>query len=131
MMGGYEPMRRAMMVAVALSCFVAAEATAAGLKRPSFFDGAKLGEACNVSTGFDAGLCFGYVFGVADLLETHQFVKGQRIWCWPDELTMDQAMDESVGAVQRYLRDHPETSDWSGSAVVWEALKEKFPCSGQ
>jgi hypothetical protein len=120
--------RCAMMVVATLSCLVVAGPAFAEIKRPAFFDGTKLDEACaDKGTAFDVGLCFGYVFGVADA-ESIQFVKGQRMWCWPDELTVDQAMDQSVNAVKLYLRDHPEARHLSAASLVAAALKEKFPC---
>ena len=120
-------MHRAMMVtAVALSCLGVVGPAAAG---SAFVDGTKLDEACDGKTAFDAGLCYGYVFGVADLAESTQFVKGQRMWCWPDKLLVDQAMDQSVKAVKLYLRDHPENRHVTGDSLVAAALKEKFPCN--
>jgi hypothetical protein len=123
-------MHRAMtVVAVALACLVVVEPAAAEIQRPAFFDRTKLDEACGDGTAFDAGLCYGYVFGVADSAETVQFVNGQRMWCWPNELTVDQAMDQSVSAVKLYLRDHRENRHLSGASLVAAALKEKFPCN--
>jgi hypothetical protein len=117
------------VVAVALSCLVVVGLAAAEAKRPTFFDGTKLVEACGDGTAFDAGLCYGYVFGAADSAESIQFVKGQRMWCWPNELTLDQAKDQSINAVKLYLRDHPETRRLSAASLVAAALKEKFPCN--
>lgn len=120
--------REMTVVAVALSCLVVVGPTSAEIKRPAFFDGTKLDEACGDGTAFDAGLCYGYVFGAADLAESIQFAKGERMWCWPNELTVDQAKDQSIKAVKLYLRDHPEMRRLSAASLVAAALKEKFPC---
>jgi hypothetical protein len=121
--------RAKIAVAVVLSCLVVIEPAAAREKRLAFVDGTKLDEACGDGTAFDASFCYGYVFGVADSAESTQSVKGQRMWCWPDELRVDEAMDQSVKAVQLYLRDHPENRHFAGNFLVAAALKEKFPCN--
>jgi hypothetical protein len=112
----------------ALFCLIAASA-AAGIKRSAFVDGSKLAEACGDGTAFDVGLCHGYVFGIVDSAENAGFAKGRRMWCWPDDLSFEQAMDQSVEAVKLYLRDHPGSRQFTGHSLVAAALQEKFPCN--
>ena len=116
------------VVAVALSCLVGVAPAAAAIKS-ALIDGNKLDEACGDGTAFDAGLCYGYVFGIVDSAESSQFAKGPRMWCWPDDLSLDQAKDQSVEAVKLYLHDHPENRQFTGDSLVAAALKEKFPCN--
>jgi hypothetical protein len=123
-------MQRAVtFVAIILSCLVAARPTAAEIKRPAFFDGNKLGRACSdQETPVDAGVCFGYIFGAMDFAESVAVANGQRNWCFPDDMSSSEVMNQSAAAVQLYLRDHPEDREWTGAALLSAALKEKFPC---
>jgi hypothetical protein len=111
-------MRRAMLVAVALSSLVVQEADAA-----AYIDGNKLLEECeNVQTEFWQGTCDGYVVGVQDALD------GLRLFCVP-EGSSGVVAKQLVDVVKLYLRDHPESQHYSASSQVTEALKEKFPCN--
>jgi Ssp1 endopeptidase immunity protein Rap1a len=123
-------MRTAILAMGALCC-LAMSSTVAGVLRPTFFDAPKLEKACsNQTSALDVGVCFGYVLGVADVGETVQLANSKRLWCWPDDISVTVAMERSVDAVKAYMRKYPEdTKDWSGSAIVWEALKEHFPCT--
>lgn len=116
------------VMVAALFCLVAAPAVP-GMKRSAFLDGSKLAEACGDGTAFDVGLCHGYVFGIVDSAENSGFAKGPRMWCWPDDLSSEQAMDRSVEAVKLYLHDHPGNRQFTGNSLVTAALKEKFPCN--
>lgn len=124
-------MRAMLAVGAALCCLAIGWPSAAGLMRPSFFDGAKLDKACSSQeVALDVGVCFGYVLGVADIGEGIQSLRGEeeRLWCWSDDISVTVAMERAVDAVKAYLRKYPEAQKWSGSAVVWEALKENLPC---
>jgi hypothetical protein len=128
--GVYGMIHRASLVlAVALSCLLGVAAAARGIKESAFVGGNKLDEACGDGTAFDAGFCYGYVFGIVDSAESSQFAKGPRVWCWPDDLSLDQAMDQSVEVVKLYLQHHPENRQFTGDSLVAAALKEKFPCN--
>ena len=123
---------RASMVAATVACsLVMGWPSAAGVLRPAFFDAQKLTKACsNQESPLDVGVCFRYVLGVADVGEGVQVANGKRLWCWPDDISVTVAMERSVDAVKAYMHKYPEdTKDWSGSAIVWEALKEHFPCT--
>ena len=116
-------------ILVAVVVILAVGPSDAGIKRPAFFNGTKLEMACQADAApLDAGVCFGYVLGVADLGEGLQTASDKRFWCWPDDMSVTVGMERAMDAVRAYLAKYPESREWSGSAVVWEALKEKFPC---
>jgi hypothetical protein len=93
-----------------------------------FMDGNKLQKTCrstdmdaastvNVLTGFDAGVCLGYISGVGD-----SFTPEART-CWPEPLKAGQA----ISIVRKYLQDHPEQLHIEGVTLVSTALQEAFP----
>ena len=106
-------MTRAILVAVALSCFGVGGAHA-------FDNGNELHESCQrPESPASRGLCSGYIVGVADTL------KNLGAFCWPRGSTRGQVTD----VVTLYLRDHPEKRHLPAYELVTAALKEKFPCS--
>lgn len=120
----------------ALCCLVIGWPSAANVLHPSFFHGAKLERACNSQeeNSFAVGFCVGYVFGVADTAEGWFKEGGQRFWCWPDGFIVGgvpnpMGVTLTTMAVREYFHKHPEAQKWPGSAVVWEALRENFPCN--
>jgi hypothetical protein len=107
-------MRRAILVAVALCCFVVGGADA------YFENGNSLyGHCQKPRISVFGALCGGYVSGVLDALEN------LGASCVPGEATREQVTD----VVTLYLRDHPEKRHLSASELVTAALKEKFPCN--
>ena len=113
-------MRRAILVAVALTALWSEEATA--------IDGNKLFEHCEFFTArlptlpLDAskgGYCIGYIQGVHDALQP------TRVICVPGGVTGGQLGD----VVKIYLRNHPEDRHRPAEELVAAALKEKFPCN--
>lgn len=107
-------MRRAILVAVALSCFVMGKATAAA------YDGNKLFEFCEKTDDVSFGFCFGYVSGVVDAT----FDEGH--YCWSAPGVKSQQLKD---VVTLWLRDHPEKRHLPADELVATALKEKFPCN--
>ena len=65
--------------------------------------------------------CIGYVAGVVDGDAAEQGTT----FCLSDGVNSDQLAD----VVKLWLRDHPETRHKSGSYLVFEALRAKFPCN--
>ena len=107
-------MIRAMLIAVALSCFVVGGADA------RYDTGNNLYGFCKKSElSLLRAMCLGYVTGVTDALENLS------AFCIPQGATREQVTD----AATLYLRDHPETRHLPASELVTAALKEKFPCN--
>jgi hypothetical protein len=110
-------MRRATLVAVALSCFVICSAEA------GYKDGNSLLSDCEGRSRGDPGgrsqwgMCLGYILGVHDAHD--------RAICIPDGVKSGQVLD----VVKRYLRNHPEERHHQASSLVLGALKETFPCN--
>jgi len=48
-----------------------------------------------------------------------------KYYCVPPNVENGQVID----VVKVYLRDHPETRQYSAPTLVMLALKEKFPCN--
>jgi hypothetical protein len=107
--------RRAMLVAVALSCL-------AGEGQAAFLDGNQLFTECRDGDNPQAearlsqwGICYGYIVGVSDALKDV---------CLPNAAKAGQVRD----VVALWLRDHPEKRHLPAIDLVTSALKEKFPC---
>ena len=125
-------MHRAVLVAVALSCFVGEWASA------YYFDGNELFRWCESwhrqmsfnqdrqtsfnQDWFDGGHCGGYIGGVVDAFDT------ARVFCVPQGET-DVKSGQLVEVVKLYLRDHPEMRHLPAADLVTAAIKEKFPCN--
>jgi hypothetical protein len=67
---------------------------------------------------FTDGLCYGYVYGVYDVIE------GARA-CAPDVVTGKQL----VNIVRKYLKENPENLHHNAASLVTFALAQAFPCS--
>ena len=108
-------MRRAILVAVALSFFVVGK-TVAGYR-----DGNELLSDCEgQARGAEDsqwGICLGYILGAYDALESTT--------CVPDVVKASQLRD----VVKIYLRNHPEERHHQASSLVVAALKQAFPCN--
>jgi hypothetical protein len=133
MTGAYGMMRCAMMVVFMALCCLAlvwpAAAVETTVEAPTFINGQTLERVCYGSNDKDAGICLGYILGVADMSETLVLAGklvggGKRSFCLTD-VTAGQA----VNVVKLWLNDHPESRGWSGDLAVWSAFKEKFPCN--
>jgi Ssp1 endopeptidase immunity protein Rap1a len=70
-------------------------------------------------------LCTSYVLGAGETFQVLQVAKQVRFYCIPDKVQNGQAID----VVKLYLRDHPETRQYSAPTLIMLALKEKFPCN--
>ena len=112
-------MRRAILVALTLFCFVVDEGAA------QFRNGNELFQDCEGGDdpqqkqtgdpGGQWGMCLGFILGVADALH----------FCIPTGVNSGQVKD----VVTLYLRDHPEQRHLPASDLVTAAIKEKFPCN--
>src|SRR5687768_1322082 len=79
-----------------------------GDAQADFYEGNKLYEHCNSSSG----VCFGYVAGIADVL-LHTRIRG---WdaCVPAEVTLVQAVD----IVRQYLDRNPMKHNMAAAGLV-------------
>lgn len=118
MWAAYKTTRHAMLIALALACFVVQGTDA--IARVVFFTGNQLNEQCNGKSVFLQGACSGFIMGVLDSLN-------ERVFCVDAGVTVEQAND----VVKLYLHDHPEKRHLAASDLVGVALKEKFPCNAQ
>jgi hypothetical protein len=116
--------RRAMLVALALSCLVVGgTAATAGDTAGGFLDGNKLLADCNdPPVSYGVGFCDGYILGVAGALN-----QKQGFYCFPGGSGGVKA-GQVEDLVKLYLRDHPENRHDVASSLIIAALKEKFPC---
>ena len=105
-------MRRAILIAVALFCFIQQ-----ALAADAIVNGNKLNELCESSQ--ESAVCLGYIIGAAD---AHV---NDGSFCAPNDTIGGQMED----IVKRYLRVHPERRHFSAASLVVSALKEKFPCN--
>ncbi len=107
-----------MLVAVALTCL------GTGKSEAAIFDGNKLLAACEKSTPF----CQGYIAAVHDTMQqpflTAGSVNSGKV-CVPAGAQLRQLVDIAV----LYLRARPEKRHLDASFLVFDALKEKFPCN--
>mgnify|MGYP005988653749 CR=1 FL=1 len=85
----------------------------------SWHSGNTLLEACERDdASFREGVCYGYVYGVVDVLSGEQF-------CAPSNVTASQF----VNIVIKYLKQNPENLHYNAAVLVAFALAQVFPCS--
>mgnify|MGYP003650305081 CR=1 FL=1 len=85
----------------------------------ALYAGNKLLEACEQDDEtFGDGVCFGYVFGVFDVMQ------GVTV-CEPEGVTGKQI----VSIVRKYLKENPENLHYEAAILVTHALDHYFPCS--
>ena len=123
---------RAILVAVVLSGLVVGDQV-----RADFYDGKMLLQDCQggddqKETQELAGLsqwgtCVGYIAAVVDTISnaflTAGSVNAQQL-CVSEHVQLSQLKD----VVRRWLSDHPEKQHLAASFLVFQALKEKYPC---
>lgn len=102
-----------MLLAAGVSSFVATTAVAEDV---DWITGKQLFEDCQRGDKF----CLGYVMGATASRAEH----GSSI-CLPAGVTGDHVAD----IVKAWLADHPKEHDLAASHLVFQALKEKFPCN--
>jgi hypothetical protein len=126
-------MRQSVLLAMALSCLVAG-----GKATADFYDGKMLLQDCqgggvpqeaqDLAGLSQWGTCVGYIAAVLDTMSNASLTAGsinpQKL-CVPENVQLSQLRD----TVQLWLRNHPEKRDLAASFLVFQALKEKFPCN--
>lgn len=102
-------MKKRIFILLLLSC---------GLANAQFMSGNQLKDHCNKADNLvSAGLCMGYVEGVAD---ANSF-----LFCTPPGVTVGQIRD----VVKKYLNDNPAQLHKPGDDLATEALRSAFPCA--
>ena len=126
-------MRQYVLLAIALSCLVLG-----GEGRADFYDGKMLLQDCqggddqqetqNFAGLSQWGTCVGYIAAVVDSMSnaflTSGSVNAQQL-CVSEHVQLSQLKD----IVRRWLSDHPEERHLAASLLVFQVLKEKFPCN--
>lgn len=114
--------RYAIAVAAILSCLLVREAKA------DFTSGNQLWDACAADEQKEpvkAIFCTTYILGAGETFQVLQVANQVRFYCVPPKVENGQVID----VVKLYLRDHPESRQYSSPTLIMLALKEKFPCN--
>jgi hypothetical protein len=96
-----------------------------GGAKADFTSGNDLWDWCQANDPMKDALRTSYVLGAGETFQVLQVAKQVRFYCIPDKVQNGQAID----VVKLYLRDHPETRQYSAPTLIMLALKEKFPCN--
>ena len=113
--------RYAIAVGAILSCVLVREAKA------DFTSGNELWDACSADAQKEpekAIFCTSYILGAGETFQVLQ-VANQVSYCVPPKVENGQVID----VVKLYLKDHPESRQYSSPTLIMLALKEKFPCN--
>src|SRR6476620_2095156 len=114
--------RYAIAVAAILSCLSVREA------KSDFTSGDQLWDACAADEQKEpvkAIFCTTYILGAGETFQVLQVANQVRFYCVPPKVENGQVID----VVKLYLRDHPESRQYSSPTLIMLALKEKFPCN--
>ena len=124
---------RALLIAVILSGLVVG-----GKATADFYDGKMLLQDCqggddqqetqNFAGLSQWGTCVGYIAAVVDTMSNASLTAGSvnaQQLCVSEHVQLSQLKD----IVRRWLSDHPEKRHLAASFLVFQALKEKFPCN--
>lgn len=75
---------------------------------------------------FPAGLCGGYIMGIADGLMYAQIADPKRTAiCMPEK---GYTVGQGVRVLNKYLNDHPEKLNQDVSLLALNAFRAAFPC---
>jgi hypothetical protein len=90
----------------------------------AFKTGSSLKSNCDDTIiDFSAGLCTGFIVGVADVMGDGNEINGFRA-CVPDNVIVNQV----VNVARQYLARNPAQRHFSAASLVASALQEAFPC---
>jgi hypothetical protein len=92
-------------------------------------DGNRLREACESRPGtFSEGICFGYIFGTADMLFDVTREGGSHLGfraCFSSGVTAGQLWE--IG--ETFFEENPQLLHRGASTLIAQALAEAFPCT--
>jgi hypothetical protein len=106
-------------------------AVAGPVRAGSFVNGNELLGRCTSESGFDSGLCRGYLQGIVDAsvaLATWEFKQddgGRRPGtCLPNDVTVGQVVDVWL----KYAKEHPEKRHLAAASLTLNAFEDAWPC---
>jgi len=114
-----------------LSLAILAGTSAPPLVSPAgayFLDGDELTNHCSITTAderFDPAICVTYIMGAYDAYMFQRLARNQPR-CTPRTLTAGQLRE----VVLAYLLAHPDNRQMDASALVWNAIIDKWPDCG-
>jgi hypothetical protein len=94
-----------------------------------FYTGSELYGGCanfdpNTADTWKNGVCYGYVMGVIDNLDSVQRAEHICVFAPP----MGMRAPVTVGIVQKYLKEHPDQLQLSADSLIGVAMAHAFPC---
>jgi hypothetical protein len=117
-------MRKRAAIAIAALAMAAMQNAHAG-----WVDGNRLREACEARPGtFSEGICYGYIFGTADILFDVSSEGGSYLGfraCFSREVTAGQLWE----IAETFFEENPHLLNQGASALVARAFAEAFPCA--
>ena len=119
-----QALRYAIAVTSIMACLLVGEARADFTSGNRLWDACQANDKANVNDAVKAIFCTSYILGAGETFQALQVAKQIRYYCVPDKVENGQVID----VVKLYLRDHPETRQFSAPTLIMRALKEKFPC---
>src|SRR6476659_277583 len=93
-----------------------------------FTSGNQLLDACAADEQKEpvkAIFCTTYILGAGETFQVLQVANQVRFYCVPPKVENGQVID----VVKLYLREHPESRQYSSPTLIMLALKEKFPAT--
>lgn len=94
-------------------------------------DGSNLKSLCSTDSGFQDGMCLGYIFGVTEMLDQPKGIDssagtaiGRRYVCIPQNVVGSQLQ----AIVRKFLSENPEKLHWPAHILVNNAMIAAFPC---
>ena len=108
-------MKKYLLIAMAL--MLCSGAWAASHKSQKVFEvtGNTLADICQKTSGYDYGVCLGFINGVAAL---------QHSACIPDGVKFGQLKD----VVLKYIQENPEIRHKPATGIITKALKQVWVC---
>lgn len=116
------------MAAVALSLAISTPALAKNVTGNDMLDSCRAFLKDPMPSGqiFQAGMCAGYVIGIADGFIYAQIANPASVRvCIPDE---GYTVGQGARVLTKYLEDHPEKSNLGVSLIALDAFRAAFPC---
>jgi hypothetical protein len=96
---------------------------ASGARAEYFETGRDLYQKCRASGTAGQVFCFGFVIGIADVMEDNPL--DGRSACIPRDASIQQVID----VVTAFLENNPDIRDFTAESLTVQALSEKFPCT--
>ena len=116
-------MRNTILYTVTVFFMASCNAYANSYVDHTYVDGNSLLRYYEADSGpYSAGLCIGYIIGVADTLGMNNYSAATA--CYASSVVTGQIRDVVIS----YLKSHPESRHYAADGVVALAISEAFPC---